>query len=89
MTCLCGYIGTHGEEGGEVRRARTEDRKGGRKGGGGRGGGECVFTKLLAIAGSVALMAVMTGMCYEVHQVWFSLCKVAVVSLFILICITC
>ena len=61
--------GNHGEESRVVRWDRTGDRKGGRKGGGGRGGGECVSTKLLAIAGAVALMAMMTGMCYEVHQV--------------------
>ena len=66
------YIGTHGEEGRVVRWARTGDRMGGRKDGGGRGGGECVSTKLLAIAGAVALMAMITGMCCEVHQVWFS-----------------
>ena len=50
------YIGTHVEEAEKVRRAKTEERMGGRKGGGGRGGGE-----LLATAIAVALVAMIIG----------------------------
>ena len=53
------YIGTHGEEAEKVRRAKTEERMGGRKGGGGRGGGE-----LLATAVAVALVAIIIGVLY-------------------------